>query len=91
MTNDSMTNDLIISRRKSGYIAITSSIIIFGFVVALALAVGIGSFLTRNIIAGSYYKDISRALADAFSDTAFPVPEPVLRGSAPRRPLPPKF
>lgn len=55
---------------SGGYIAITSAMIIFGFVVALALAAGLGAFLTRATIAGSYYKDISRALADACADTA---------------------
>lgn len=61
----------MIYKSSRGYIAITSSIIIFGFVIALALAIGFGALLTRGTIASSYYKDISRALADACADMAF--------------------
>ena len=56
---------------SKGYVAITSAIIVFGFVVTLALAIGFGSFITRTNIGDSYYKDISHALADACADTAF--------------------
>ncbi|MFH0890959.1 MAG: hypothetical protein V1856_02925 [Candidatus Liptonbacteria bacterium] len=53
------------NKKQEGYIAIASALIISGTVILLVSAMGLGSFLVRNNISDSYYKERSYALAEA--------------------------
>lgn len=58
------------NKSESGYIAITSALIIAGAVILLVSVMGLGSFLVRSSVSDSYYKDYSYALAESCVQTA---------------------
>jgi hypothetical protein len=55
---------------RSGYIAITSALLISGLIVIVAVSLGLSSYLAQTSLARSYYKEASRALAEGCLDEA---------------------
>jgi len=56
--------------KTQGYIAITSAIVISILVLTIVLALSFSGFYGRTNIGNSYYKQISRALAESCVDSA---------------------
>ena len=50
---------------KNGFIALGAVLIVTAFVLVLGTAVALTAFLGRAVISGSYYKEISRGLAQS--------------------------
>jgi hypothetical protein len=55
---------------RSGYVAIISALIISGLVVVIALSLGLGAQMAQTALTRSYYKEVSRALAEGCLDEA---------------------
>lgn len=57
--------------RRSGYIAITSALLVSGLIVLVAVSLGLSSYLAQTSLTRSYYKEVSRALAEGCLDESF--------------------
>lgn len=51
--------------KRSGFIALGAVLVITAFVLVLGTALAMTAFLGRSVIAGGYYKEVSRGLAES--------------------------
>lgn len=52
-------------RPRGGYIALISMLILTAFILIIATTVALTSFLAQSAASGSYYKEVSHALAES--------------------------
>ncbi len=50
---------------RQGFIALTSVLILLAFMLVLTIGLSLTSFVSRGTASGSYYKEVSRALAES--------------------------
>jgi hypothetical protein len=55
---------------RAGFLALTSVLILFAFMLVLTTGIALTSFIARGTASRSYYKEVSRALAESCIEEA---------------------